>query len=408
MACARLRAGHAAQGAGFEVADIFRAHFPAFRDRYGPGPSAVRVARDLIRCRTAALGGHLDVCTTCGFTRPAYNSCRNRHCPKCQALRQARWVEQRLTRLVPTHYFHVVFTLPRDLHRLVRRNRARLYTLLLRSAAAALEALARDPKWLTESAQLAITAVLHTWTRDLRFHPHVHCIVSGGGLSLDGTRWVAAPPDFLFPVHVLGTLFRGKFLAGLTALLAARTLADDAADRAARRRRQRLYDASWVVYAKRPFGGPQQVFRYLGHYTHRVAISNRRLVHLDDATVVFRTRGRAHTACPPVEFIRRFLDHVLPARFVKIRHFGLFAAVHVRTRLAHARHLLATTAVAISPDPPGVPHAPRVPDPRPSAALLLELTGIDLACCPLCRQRTMVRRPLPGECRGPPHAPSRP
>ena len=308
-----------------------------------------------------------------------------------------------MTRLVPTHYFHVVFTLPHELQGLVRRNRARLYDLLLKSAAATLETLGHDPRWLPEPAQLAITAVLHTWTRELHFHPHVHCLVSGGGLSLDGTRWIAAPPAFLFPVHVLGKLFRGKFLAGLATLLAAGQLEDDADDRAARRRRQRLYDHAWVVYAKRPFGGPQQVFRYLGHYTHRVAISNHRLVHLDDDTVVFRTRGRDRAACPPVEFIRRFLDHVLPNRFVKIRHCGLFAAVHARTRLAHARHLLNVTPTTATPHSDPAPAPAPSPPVRPFAALLLHLTGIDLARCSICRQRTMVRRPLLRECRGPPY-----
>jgi hypothetical protein len=208
-------------------------------------------------------------------------------------------VEHRMTRLVPTHYFHVVFTIPRDLHGLVRRNRARLYALLLQSAAAALDTLARDPQWLTEAAQLAITAVLHTWTRELLFHPHVHCLVSGGGLSRDGARWIAAPPDFLFPVHVLGKLFRGKFLAGLAELLAAGILDDDADHRAARRRRQRLYEQSWVVYAKRPFGGPQQVFRYLGHcppsaVAHRAVESP---VSSLAAHLVSPTVGAADTCC---------------------------------------------------------------------------------------------------------------
>jgi hypothetical protein len=388
------------------VADIFRHHFEAFRRRYGPTPSYDRVARDVMRCRTAALGGHLDVCTTCGFARPAYNSCRNRHCPKCQALRQARWVQQRMTRILPTHYFHVVFTVPRELHGLVRLNRAHSYDLLIKSAAAALDALARDPKWLTHSAQLAITCVLHTWTRELTFHPHVHCIVSGGGLSSGGQRWIAARPDFLFPVHVLGALFRGKVLAGLTALRTAGHLRDDAQDRATRRRRQRLYDHSWIVYAKRPFAGAQQVFRYLGNYTHRVAIANSRLVHLDDDTVLFRTRGRHLTSCHPVEFIRRFLEHVLPARFVKIRHFGLFAATHVHTRLKDARRLLASTTVDLPPDhavsPPGSAGTPELP----FAALLLALTGIDLRLCPTCHTPTMVRRPLPTDYRGPPQHPS--
>ena len=400
MPCARSAAGHAARDAGLDIAAIFARHFAAVRARDRPPPTCERVARDLIRCRTAALGGHVDVCTACGFTRPAYNSCRNRHCPKCQALRQARWVEQRLTRLVPTHYFHVVFTIPADLHGLVRRNRRRLYTLLLQSAAAALTTLARDPQWLGESAELAITTVLHTWTRDLHFHPHVHCLVSGGGLSRDGTRWVAAAPNFLFPVHVLGALFRGKVLAAIAAARAAGALDDDAHDRAARRRRQRCYDQRWVVYAKCPFGGPQQVFRYLGQYTHRVAITNHRLVHVDDTTVVFRTRGRARTACAPGEFIRRFLEHVLPPRFVKIRHFGLFAAGHVRTRLVQARAVLTTTATA----PTTTAATKDAPAARPFAALLLALTGIDLARCPACHGRTLVRRPLLRYDRGPPRA----
>ena len=304
---------------------------------------------------------------------------------------------------MPTHYFHVVFTIPADLHGLVRRNRRRLYALLLQSAAAALTTLARDPQWLGESAELAITTVLHTWTRALHFHPHVHCLVSGGGLSRDGTRWVAAAPNFLFPVHVLGALFRGKVLAAIAAARAAGALDDDAHDRAARRRRQRCYDQRWVVYAKRPFGGPQQVFRYLGQYTHRVAITNHRLVHVDDTTVVFRTRGQAQTACAPGEFIRRFLEHVLPPRFVKIRHFGLFAAGHVHTRLAQARAVL--TAPAIAPATAAVTgDAAATLTARPLAALLLALTGIDLARCPACHRRTLVRRPLLHYDRGPPRA----
>jgi len=410
MACAHANVGHAARDPDRTVAAIFRQHFAAFRARYGPPPSCERVARDLVRCRTAALGGHRDVCAACGFTRPAYNSCRNRHCPQCQARRQAQWVEHRVARLIPTHYFHVVFTIPRDLHGLVRRNRRRLYALLLQSAAAALTTLAHDPRWLGEAADLAITTVLHTWTRELHFHPHVHCLVSGGGLSRDGTRWIPAPPRFLFPVHVLGRLFRGTVLAGLAALRAAGQLDDDAPDRAARRRRQRLYDQSWVVYAKRPFGGPAQVFRYLGHYTHRVAITNHRLLHVDDTTVVFRTRGRAHTACPPVEFLRRFLEHVLPPHFVKIRHSGLFAAAHVHTRLAQARALLTTTT-------PATPIFPADPVPAPAssaiavrsvAAWLLAVSGIDLTRCPRCHRRTIQRQVLPLASRGPPHPGCRP
>ena len=250
-------------GAGLEVAEIFRRHLDAYKRAYAPGPAEDRIARDVMACRTAVLGGHLEVCASCGFQRPSYNSCRNRHCPKCQALRGARWVEQRLERILPVHYFHVVFTLPADLHELARRNRALVLDLLLKSAGQALLTLGRDPKWFGRSALLGVTSVLHTWARDLHFHPHAHCIVTGGGLVLDGGgAWVGAKPDFLLPVHVLGALFRGIFLDGLEKIRARGLLRDTLDDSAARRRRARLYDQSWVVYAKRPFGGAEQVYRY--------------------------------------------------------------------------------------------------------------------------------------------------
>jgi len=304
-----------ARSDGIEVADIFRRHFAAARARHSLGPREQRVARDMMRCRTAALGGHLQSCTSCEFQRPAYNSCRNRHCPKCQALRQARWVQQRCSRILPTHCFHVVFTLPSELHSLARRNRALIFDLLMKSAAASLLELGRDPKWLGESAQLGIAAVLHTWSRELLFHPHVHCIVTGGGLSSVSQRWISAPPDFLFPTRVLGSLFRGKFLAGLERLRGLPNFTDDADDdRAVRRRRAKLYDTNWIVFAKRPFGGSEQVYRYLGRYTHRVAISNSRLLRSNDDAVVFRTRdqktSRSHPSSLSVAFSITFF---LPA-----------------------------------------------------------------------------------------------
>ena len=353
-------------------------------------PDQHEVLRAIARCRTAALGGHADVCDSCAHVAIAYNSCRNRHCPKCQSLTQARWVERRMERVLPTHSFHVVFTLPSELHGLVMANRVKLFDALFASATEALLELGRDPRWL--GAEVGITSVLHTWTRDLRFHPHVHCIVTGGGLSLDGTRWVAARPDFLFPVRVLGQLLRGKFLARLERLrdrgqLAfcgpAAALADGV--RFARLR-DRLYRKRWVVYAKRPFGGPEQVFRYLGRYTHRVGLSNRRLVSADQRGVTFRTRGDATATLTPVEFLRRFLLHVLPKGFVKIRHHGLMAAGNVPTRLAAARRLLDPR-----PPPPSV-EAP--PSPRDFRELLLALTGIDLRRCPRCGSFAVNRRPL--------------
>jgi predicted RNA-binding Zn-ribbon protein involved in translation (DUF1610 family) len=395
------------------VADIFRRHLEDYRQLHALTEGQQDVARAIIACRTAALGGHLDICTACGFEIPAYNSCRNRHCPKCQALNQARWVEARLERILPVHYFHLVFTIPSELHSLARNNRAKIFALLFRSAADTLLTLAADPKWLGKDAQLGITAVLHTWTRELLFHPHVHCIVTGGGLARDQSQWVPAPCDFLFPVYVVGALFRGKFMAGLQELLDQGELHDEVLDRAARRRRQRLYKTSWVVYAKRPFGGPEQVYRYLGRYTHRVAISNARLITVDDQAVVFRTRGSDTASLSPTEFIGRFLQHVLPHQFVKIRHFGLMSSGNVNTRLKHAAALLPAAADAAKATPGdhddggdgddgGELASVGAIDPNlPWPALLLALTGRDVLLCPRCQQRTIVRRPLPPT-RGPP------
>lgn len=384
-----------AAGAGthrgrLEVATILGDHIDAYQQAYVLGPDQSAVVRDVLRCRTAALGGHLEACSACGFERPAYNSCRNRHCPKCQAIAQARWVEARMRRVLPSHYFHVVFTLPSGLHTIARRNRALVFDLLLRCAADTLVELAGDPKWLGEPARIGVTTVLHTWTRDLRFHPHAHCIVTGGGLALDGSRWVAAPPDFLFPVRVLGALFRGKFLARLRLAHdgGRLALAPHETERDFRRRLRRLRRKAWVTYAKRPFGGPEQVHRYLGRYTHRVAISNARLVAAGDNAVTFRTRGNQTATLPPVEFVRRFLDHVLPGGFVKIRHYGLLASGNVATRLEHARALLGGGV----PLPPAEPDEPGSDDWR---NVMLELTGIDVRICPRCNACALQRLPLP-------------
>jgi hypothetical protein len=270
-----------------------------------------------------------------------------------------------------------------------------VFDVLLRSAATTLLELGRDPKWLGQAAELAATAVLHTWSRDLRFHPHVHCIVSGGGLATDGTRWVPAARDFLFPVHVLGALFRGKVLAAIEQAQRDRPLVLPTAERGRgfRRRLRRLYDKSWVVYAKRPFGGPEQVVRYLGRYTHRVAISNARLVAADDAGITFRTRGTDTVTLPAVDFVRRFLDHVLPKGFVKIRHYGLLASGNVRSRLARAQALLSPTDAEAASD------RARADDELDDdkldwPVLLLRLTGIDVRLCPRCHQPTLRRLPL--------------
>jgi hypothetical protein len=371
-----------------EVADIFRATAAAFRERHVPTRDQVKVLSAIMLCRTASLGGHLDLCKECGHETPAYNSCRNRHCPKCQSLAQARWLEQRRQRLIPTKYFHVVFTLPQELRALARRNAKQLYDLLLACAARTL----LDFGHSRLHAELGVTCVLHTWTRDLRFHPHSHCIVTAGGLDDDG-HWVPARSRFLFPVKAMSTVFRGKLLEGLGRLYqrGKLTLDGNCSDLANPDKfaalLDRLYQKEWVVYAKRPFGGPDLVFAYLGRYTHRVGLSNHRLVSFDGHDVCFRTKHGKTTTIPAVEFMRRFLLHVLPSRFVKIRHLGLVAAANVASKLETARRCLHAS---------GDDEATAPEQSQPSwRDLFLALTGIDLLVCPVCGARAMVRCPLP-------------
>ena len=278
----------------WEVADILRAHGEAYRARHPVSPEQAAVMRHLVACRTAALGGHLDACGSCGFTRISYNSCRHRHCPKCQATKRALWLETRLERLLPVEYFHVVFTLPQELKPLVLKNRRVIYRLLFRTASQTLLQLPADPKRL--GAQIGFTAILHTWGQNLLFHPHLHGVVTGGGLSPDGQRWIPARAGYFLPVDVLGSLFRGKFLAGLkqayqTGQLQLTGSIQPLADpQVFGQLLGQLYHKNWVVYAKRPFGGAEHVYRYLGCYTHRVAISNSRIVSFQDGRVCFRYR----------------------------------------------------------------------------------------------------------------------
>jgi Putative transposase/Transposase zinc-binding domain len=376
-----------------EVADIVREHGEAYLRRHAVSAAELRALRDIASCRTASLGGHVDVCDACGYREVSYNSCRNRHCPKCQSLTQAKWVAARSVRVLPTHHFHVVFTLPAELRALALVNREKVFDLLFASAAQTLLELGADPKRL--GALLGITAVLHTWSRDLSFHPHVHCIVTGGGLSPDGTRWVACRRDYFLPVLVLGALFRGKMLAALRRAYdrgelvlsgGAAALADPSAFAALL---DALYNKRWVVYAKPPFGGTEQVFRYLGRYTHRVGLSNHRLLGMDARGVRFRTRGDKTVTLAPIEFLRRFLMHVLPRGFVKIRHYGLLSSSHATTTLEVARTRLegasATASSAARPTP-----AIESADWR---ARLAALTGIDLTRCPRCGA-PMTRCPL--------------
>jgi len=363
-----------------------------------------QVMRALVRCRTAALGGHLEVCDHCGYSRPAYNSCRDRHCPKCQSLRQAQWIEARQERLLPVPYFHVVFTLPSSLRRLCRRNDREMYNLLFESATQTLLRLGQDPGRL--GARIAITAVLHTWTRELDYHPHLHCIVSAGGLSLAGTEFVRGSARYLFPVAVMGILFRGLFLDGLKKMVSKGKVRTDGIELDPLL--DTLYQTDWVVYAKRPFGGPERVLAYLGRYTHRVGISNQRLVWIDEQGVCFRTKGGGKLTLAPQEFIRRFLLHVLPPGFVKIRHYGLWAGGRAAELLDTARQLLA--AERPTPTPPAEPDEPEPvadqeraesdgspetsDEPEDWIQRLLTVCGIDVTRCPVCRQGRMVQKPL--------------
>jgi hypothetical protein len=380
-----------------EVAGVIRQYGDDFVERYGGVLSDAqrKALRDLAACRTAVLGGHVEHCLDCGHERIAYNSCRNRHCPKCQALARAHWLDQQAQHLLPVEYHHVVFTLPAELGELALANPAVLYDLLMRSAAAALRELAANPKRL--GAAIGVLMVLHTWGQNLHHHPHVHCVVTGGGLSCDDAgridaspRWRACRPGFFLPVRVLSRVFRGKFLTGLREAwdqgqLALPTRLAALAEAGARSGWcATLYAKDWVVYAKRPFGGPAQVLKYLARYTHRVAISNSRLLELSDGRVTFRYKDYADAhrhktmTLEADEFLRRFVQHVLPRGFVRIRHYGLLANRQREVRLAACRRLLlVANATAALPSPGAAAIEPAQP-----------------RCCPQCGGGRLVYREL--------------
>jgi hypothetical protein len=338
------------------VADVVREYGAAFRATHHVSHEQARVLHAIAQCRTAALGGHVEVCAACGTEQLSYNSCRNRHCPKCQGAARAKWLAAEQAMLLPVPYFQVVFTLPHLLNPLIRVNQRALYTLLFQTVVRTLRKFARDPHHL--GAELGITAVLHTWGQTLTEHIHVHCIVTGGGLTADGTQWRPSHPRFLFAVQALSQVFRGKYIVGLRRLRAKHKLrftgesAALAEDEAWRAFLGQLQDRPWVVYAKPPWGGPEQVLKYLSRYTHRVAISNGRLVFVGDGVVRFRYKDYAAGGLTKImelraeEFLRRFLLHVVSPRFVRIRHFGLLANRARTDKLARCRQLLAVMAAA--------------------------------------------------------------
>ena len=364
------------------VADIVRAHGAAYRETHAGHLSLgqLEVMAAIERCRTAALGGHVAACGDCGHTRIAYNSCRNRHCPGCQGAAAHAWLAARQADLLPVPYYHLVFTLPAPVADIAYQNKAAIYAILFKATAQTLLTIAADPKHL--GARIGFTAVLHTWGSAMTHHPHLHCIVPGGGLAPDGRRWIACRPGFFLPVRVLSRLFRRLVLEQLTTAHATGRLAffgDHArlADATAFARwLAPLRKAEWVVYAKRPFAGPKAVLAYLARYTHRVAIANSRLIGVDDAGVTFkckdyrlagRTRHKVMTL-PPAEFIRRFLLHVLPAGFHRIRHYGLLANAQRVASIAKARVLIAGSAepsAATSTDTPDTGSPPSATPPCP-------------------------------------------
>ncbi len=311
----------------------------------------------LMHCRTARLGGHRWQCNRCGKAEQSYNSCRNRHCPKCQAGKQADWLAARQEDLLPVEYFHVVFTLPESLGRVALQNPRVVYKILFEAASETLLEIAADKRHL--GAKIGVIAILHTWGQNLHHHPHLHCVVPGGGLSTDESRWISSRPGFFLPVRVLSIVYRAKFLQKLKAARARGdlrfhgSLAALEQETDFNRLINKAYSTPWVVYAKKPFGGSQQVLKYLARYTHRIAISNRRLVSLADGRMTFRWKNYARGQqwqtmnLSAIEFIRRLMLHVLPKRFVRIRHFGLLANCHRRKKIALCRRLLAAAPLAL-------------------------------------------------------------
>ena len=357
-----------------ELADIFRQYGESYRKTHFLLASQRKVMRAVLVCRTQELGGHLKQCDTCGFEHPSYNSCRNRHCPKCQSLAKAKWIERQSSELLPVGYFHLVFTLPHEFNRLILAHKKILLALFFKAVSETLLQFGQR----RFGATLGVIAVLHTWDQTLKDHFHLHCLVPAGALSFDHGRWIAARKNFLFPVTALSQVFRGKFL----------NLLEQACDKgkipAANNEIKASRQKSWVVYAKKPFGSPQTVLDYLGRYTHRVALSNDRIVQVDNGQVILSYRDRKdgnRKKTIPVEaheFIRRFLLHVLPDGFMRVRHFGFLANRAKKQALAQCRKLLGVN--------PALPEIPK----KLTHDLLLELTGIDLSRCPRCQKGTMI------------------
>jgi hypothetical protein len=382
-----------------EVADIFRLHGEQYRSKHHLSPEQHKAMRDIQRCRTSALGGHLDVCDQgCGYTAISYNSCRNRNCPKCQGLQSAKWLQDRLHHILPIDYFHVVVTQPHEVNPLILHNPRTMYHMFFKATAQSLLELTQQGE--RRQMQPGFTAVLHTWNQDLGFHPHLHLVVTAGGLDVSQTKWIPTSDNFLVHMGALAQKIQGKFLHMLKKAYSKGELAFHgniqhlANPKAFGEFIDTLYAKQWVLHTEKPFAGPQQVFQYLSRYTHRVAISNQRLRDLTETEVTFsardnKNRGKKRSVTMPVdEFIRRFLLHVLPSGFTKIRHYGLMAPSNAKTKLVIARRLLEESC----------PHEQVKPEPTPLPTtwreMLRHITGIDLTVCPQCGKGRIVRQPL--------------
>ena len=378
-----------------EVADIFRIYRNDYLKNHTLPYAHKKVMRHITVCRTAELGGHIEQCDSCGFQRNAYNSCRDRHCPKCQCLVKEKWLNDRKAELLACGYFHLVFTLPHELNPIVLCNKTVTLAILFAAVSGTLQAFATDPQWRLEG-QLGFIAVLHTWNQTLMDHFHLHCLVPAGALSFDKTRWVPARESFLFRVESLAKEFRKRYLQKLEKAFVGGKLIFPGNTQIHGCRRgfkkliQSLFRTTWIVYAKRPFAGPQQVLEYLGRYTHRVAISNNRIVSIKNDKVTFTYKDRKCndevkiTSLDAEEFIRRFLLHVLPKRFMKIRYFGFLANTNKKKSIPLLRKLIDPSA--------------QLPDKLNETLqqMMLRLTGVDITCCPQCQKGRMVKvRKLP-------------
>ncbi len=372
-----------------EVGDIFRKYGHAYRRSFSLPLQSIKTMEALEQCRTSALGGHIDKCDHCGHLRISYNSCRNRHCPKCQSLVKERWLLARKKELLPVDYFHIVFTIPNDLNDLALINQIAVYNLLFRAASETLLTLSKDLKHL--GAQIGFMGVLHTWGQNLMHHPHLHCVIPGGGLSTDGSKWISTKNKFFLPVKVLSGIFKGKFLFYLrkayenNELIFTGNILHFANRHHFKQFLDKLYCKEWVIYAKKPFNGPEQVLEYLGRYTHRVAISNNRIKKLENDQVTFSWRDynddsrTKQMSLEAFEFIRRFLLHVLPNGFFKIRYFGILSSRNRKTKLKKCMGILGMKLSTLKDEVS-----------KDWKVLLFELTGMDPAICPCCGKGKMI------------------